>query len=362
MNPTRDDDTSRPAGAWAGLARALGPPVSAGVIRQRPGDFRVDEQLGFEPSGSGGHLLLRVEKTGLNTADVAGMLAAHGGAAPRDVGYSGLKDRHAVCTQWFTVPFSPSVDWRSFGRPGVRLLDCERHHRKLKRGSHAANRFRIRAALDKLDAADLERRLRAVRSGGVPNYFGEQRFGRRFEENVRRFLAGQRLPRVQRSMTLSGIRSDLFNRVLDRRVRDGSWNAVLSGEYLNLDGTRSGFAAGDGDPDIARRVAVLDLHPTGPLYGGGANPASGEAAALENAVLGGFRSSCEGLARAGLKMERRPTRCRIWELAWRLDGDKGVLELEFALRRGQFATAVLRELLDYRDVTRDPDGNRPSID
>lgn len=349
---SRNGPTMKPLQA---AARTRGEPGSTGVIRRRPGDFRVEELLGFEASGDGEHVLLHVEKTGLNTADVAAALAAHAGAATRDAGYSGLKDRNAVCNQWFTVPWSSSVDWGAFARDGIRVLAHGRHHRKLKRGAHRANRFRITVTLDRVDAADLEARLAAVRAGGVPNYFGEQRFGRRFESNARRLLDGGRLQRLQRSMTLSGIRADLFNRILDRRVRDGTWRTALPGEYLNLDGTRSGFAAADGDPDIARRVAEMDLHPTGALYGRGANPAAGEAAAVEASVLDGLRPWCEVLAGAGLKFERRPTRCVVRELDWSLDAGRGLLELGFVLRRGEFATGVLRELVDYRDVTRHPE-------
>lgn len=343
----------KPLGNGQERARAMGAPASAGRIRECAGNFRVDECLGFEPSGSGAHMLLQVEKSGLNTIDVAKLLAGRAGAALRDIGYSGLKDRHAVCTQWFTVPCPPSLDWQDWERPGLRVLRCEQHQRKLKRGVHRANRFRLRVALDTLDAADLDRRLHAVRAGGVPNYFGEQRFGRRFEDNARRLLDGRRLPRTQRSMTLSGIRSDLFNRVLDRRVRDGSWRLALPGEYVNLDGSRSGFAADPGDGDIARRIDVMDLHPTGPLHGAGENPAGGEAAALERVVMDALRPWCEVLERAGLKMERRPTRCPVHELEWRLDPSESALELAFILRRGQFATSVLREILDYRDMSRE---------
>ncbi len=341
----------KPLGTGLERAHALGVPATVGRIRLHAADFRVDECLGFEPSGSGGHLLIQVEKHGLNTVDAAGILARHAGAATRDVGYSGLKDRHAVCTQWFTLPFIEGVDWQALPT-GIRMLRCERHHRKLKRGSHHANRFRIRAGLERIDEDDLENRLHAVRSGGVPNYFGEQRFGRRFEDNARQLLAGRRLPRQQRGMTLSGIRSDLFNRVLQRRVKEGCWNAVLPGEFVNLEGTRSGFPACDNDADIAGRIAAMDLHPTGPLHGSGANPATGQAAALENDVLRGYEPWCALLASAGLKLERRPTRCVARELDWRLDQGEGVLELDFVLRRGQFATSVLREILDYRDVTR----------
>lgn len=336
-------------------ARAWGDPAGAGRLRERPGDFRVDEQLGFEPEGEGPHWLLRVEKTGCNTARVAELLAAHAGVPGREVGYSGLKDRHAVCTQWFSVPVAGAVDWDAFEHEGIRILERARHRRKLKRGAHRGNRFDIRVACDTLDAAALADRAKKIREQGVPNYFGEQRFGRRYADNARRLAAGGRLSRQQRSMTLSAIRAELFNRVLDERVRQGNWNLALSGEYLNLDGTRSGFR-GDGDPGVAARVAALDVHPTGPLYGGGPNPAGGQAAALEEAVLAPHEALCRVLVRQGLRLERRATRCRPRELEWALEDDR-VLMMRFALRRGEFATMVLRELVDYEDVTRRGDGD-----
>jgi len=312
----------------------------------------VEERLGFQPDGDGPHWWLRVEKTGFNTADVARMLAAHLGVPLRNVGYSGLKDRYAVCTQWFSLPHCPTADWPGFEAPGVRILEAVRHRRKLKRGVHQLNRFDITVALEEWDPGSLSRRLACIGDQGAPNYFGEQRFGRHYQENVRRLAAGEHLARMQRSMTLSAIRADLFNRVLDERVRRGSWRLALPGEYVNLDGTRSGFPAGDGDPAMAGRIEALDLHPTGPLFGAGDNPAAGEAARLETAVLVRQGTLCRVLARHGLRLERRPTRCRVLDLRWALDGHEGTLRLGFALRRGQFATAVLREILDYEDVTR----------
>lgn len=344
------------AGTAEDLPRAHGAPRCAGRIRLRAADFRVVEELGFEAAGHGPHRLLEVEKTALNTADVATMLARYAGVARREVGYSGLKDRHAVTTQWFSVPHSAELDWSRFAQPGVRILADRRHHRKLKRGAHVANRFQIQVALDQVDAGELDARLDAIRRAGVPNYFGEQRFGRRFNDNVRCLLAGGRLPRMQRGMTLSGVRAALFNQVLGPRVADGSWCRALPGEYLNLDGTRSGFAAPDDDPDIVRRIAALDLHPTAPLYGGGDNPATGVALRREAAVLDANPAGCALLVAAGLKLERRPLRLVVRELEWRLDEGAGRLQLGFALRRGQFATSVLREILDYRDVSRAPDG------
>lgn len=339
---------------WA-PARATAGSVSHGRIRERPEDFMVDEQLGFEASGDGQHLLLRVEKTGRTTAEVSRALASHAKVPVRDVGYCGLKDKHAVCRQWFSVPYDPAIDWHGFSRAGVVIIQWARHHRKLRRGAHRGNRFAIRVALDGFDRHDLEQRVRGIHSAGVPNYFGEQRFGRHYAENARRLATGRRLPRLERGMTLSAIRSELFNRVLDERVRAGNWDDALPGEYVSLDGTRSGFAALDDDPDIARRIAEMDLHPTAPLHGAGENPSRGEAARLEKEVLAPFQDWCDLLARHGLKMERRPTRCVVRDLEWQLTEGEGMLKLRFTLSRGQFATGVLREVLDVQDMTRGRD-------
>lgn len=337
-------------------ARAGGTPVCTGLIRHTLEDFRVSEQLGFDASGEGPHVLLRVEKTGRTTGEVAELLAGHAGAPVRDVGYSGLKDKHAVAEQWFTVPAPDRITWRDFRPTGVRVISARRHRRKLKRGAHVANHFVIRVNLESSGSDELERRLVGIGERGVPNYFGEQRFGSRFEENAQRLAAGAKLPRLQRSMTLSAMRSALFNRVLDRRVREASWDTALEGEYVMLDGTRSGFAAQPDDAAIEARIRTMDLHPSGPLFGRGSGPARGAAAALEDDVLAESDAWCEVLSRAGLKMERRPTRCQPRGLCWSLEEDGRVLQLSFSLQRGQFATAVLREIIDYRDVTRRGEG------
>jgi tRNA pseudouridine13 synthase len=156
-----------------------GPPVE-GRIRVEPGDFRVDEVLGFEPSGAGEHAFLFVEKIGANTEWVARRIAEKAGVAPIAVGYAGLKDRHAVTRQSFSVqlPGRDDPDWSSLAIPGVRVLAASRHDRKLKRGSHRGNRFRIRVRDVEGDRERVESRIAVIRERGVPNYFGEQRFGR----------------------------------------------------------------------------------------------------------------------------------------------------------------------------------------
>ena len=314
-------------------ARAYGPTLYAATIRARHEDFFVDEQLGFEPSEDGVHDFLHVEKTGANTEWVARQLARHAGVPVRDVGYSGLKDRHAVTRQWFSVPHRAGTRWDRLGIEGVSLLRQARHSRKLRRGSHQRNRFRI--VLRGRPAGELGERLQRIATDGVPNYFGSQRFGRDGSnlDLVEEWAAGKRLPRAKRSFAISAARSWIFNHDLDARVRDGSWNRLRPGDVVNLDGTGSVFVAERIDADLEARCAAFDVHPAGVLAGEGAE-ASGRWS--------------EALIAARVNAAYRSLRLGVHELAWSLDGD--ALTLEFALHRGGFATAVLREIAAIADA------------
>ena len=257
-------------------ARAHGEPVCAANIRTAPQDFVVDELLGFDPDGDGEHDFLVIRKTNANTAWVARQLARHAGIPAKDVGYCGLKDRHAVTTQAFTVrrPDREGTDWDSFAAEGVAIIDSSRHGRKLRRGSHAANRFKITLRGDEVaaNAEALKDRVAVIGAGGVPNYFGEQRFGHDGGniELAYEVLAGKRVKRDTRSIAISAARSFLFNHILDARVRDGSWNQLLDGERANLDGSGSVFDVTTVDDELRERCEQLDLHPTATLWGDGA--------------------------------------------------------------------------------------------
>jgi tRNA pseudouridine13 synthase len=321
------------------------------VLRAQPADFEVEEVLGFEADGSGEHVLLRVEKTGANTEWVARQLARAAGVAPMAVGYAGLKDRHAVTRQAFTVQLAgrPAPDWRALRIEGVEVLSAARHSRKLRRGAHRANRFVIRLREVEADRAEVERRLEQVARRGVPNYFGEQRFGRDGGNLAlaEALFAGRRLPREQRSIALSAARSALFNAVLARRVVEGNWDQGLDGDVWMIDGTQSIFGPEAWSEELAQRVATGAIHPTGPMWGRGELRSAGAAGELERAVAEAHAALARGLAGAGLAQERRALRLRVRELrhAWHAPD---LLELAFTLDRGAFATSVLRELLDWR--------------
>ncbi|MGI9202968.1 MAG: tRNA pseudouridine(13) synthase TruD [Woeseiaceae bacterium] len=327
--------------------RAYGTGLIHGLIKQTPKDFEVTENLDFVLSGEGEHDYLWIEKTGANTSWVARMLARHAGIAQRDVGYAGLKDRHAVTRQWFSVrrPSRLGTNWNELNIEGVEILEAGRHQRKLKRGAHAGNRFRIALRQVRTDGIDVPHRLEAIRAGGIPNYFGVQRFGRDANnlDMAASVAAGKRLRRDTRGIVLSAARSFLFNEILSARVVDGSWNKALPNESLNLDGSGSVFVAHEIDEVIVQRVADLDVHPTGALWGEVATDTEGAAAILERTVTEKYPEYVACLRGARMKPARRPLRAVVRNLDWQIEGTD--IYLEFALDRGSFATAVLRELV-----------------
>lgn len=335
--------------------RAHGAPVLAARIRSTPEDFFVEELPGFDASGAGEHLLLTVEKRGMNTAFAAKTIAQWAGVDESAIGYAGLKDRHAVTRQRFSVwiPKKIAPDIAALQSDALRVLEHAWHARKLPRGALAGNRFVLvlRELEGQREAVDA--RLSAIARRGVPNHFGEQRFGRG-GDNVRKavaMFAGGRVKREERTMLLSAARSELFNRVLAARVEAGSWDAALDGEVWMLDGSRSVFGPEPFTPELRARLEAFDIHPSGPLWGEGELRSTGAARELELAALAGDTATRlrAGLERAGLKQERRALRLRPAELAWDWR-DNGALELRFALPPGSYATTVLQELGEITDA------------
>lgn len=327
------------------LPRAYGPPVLSALIRQQPEDFEVEELLGFEPDGEGEHLMLWVEKRGANTAWVAEQLAKHLGLPARAVSWAGLKDRHAVTRQWIGAHVARATvpeQWPE--HPEYRVLKAARHRRKLQTGALKGNRFRLRLRAVEGDATAIEQRLQRIAEGGVPNYFGEQRFGRDGDnvEQARALFAGTRMPKHKASILLSSVRSLGFNNILAARVRAGCWNCPVDGEVFALDGSRSTFGPEPLNDEIHRRIAELDIHPSGALWGRGAPRSESDAAAFDQAH-GLDAELVAGLEKFGLNQERRSLRLPVRELAWECE-TPDTWVVSFVLPAGSYATSVLHEL------------------
>ncbi|AOV18613.1 tRNA pseudouridine(13) synthase TruD [Acidihalobacter aeolianus] len=337
------------------LPRHASPPISA-VIRRIPEDFWVDEIPVTEPNGEGEHLWVFVEKRSENTAELANRLARAAGIRKSAVSYAGRKDRHALTRQWFSLhmPGLPDPSIEQLAQAGLNVLRHARHTRKLRIGALRGNRFSLCLREVEGERSTLDQCLQAIAEHGVPNYFGEQRFGRaggNLAGALAMFEGRTRPDRERRSLYLSAARSALFNAILAERVRTDCWNCLLPGEAVQLDGSGSFFVTDAVDGDLPQRLDAWDIHPSGALWGAGEPPSHDRAGALEREVASRFPDLAAGLRAAGMKQERRPLRVRPADLTWRWeDAAQSDLILEFTLPAGVFATAVLREIADYTDA------------
>ncbi len=328
---------------------AHGAAVLEASLRTQPEDFLVEELDAFTATGVGEHLLLRIEKRGMNTAFAARRIAEWAGVDERAIGYAGMKDRHAVTRQRISVhlPKRQAPPVEAMEGDGLRVLEHGWHAKKLPRGALAGNAF-VLALRDVVgDREAIDARLQAIVARGVPNYFGGQRFGHGGDnvDRAQRMFVGARVRRDERALLLSAARSALFNQVLAARVTEGSWDQPLAGEAWMLDGSRSVFGPEPWSDALAARHALFDIHPSAPLWGRGALRTAGDALALETDALASHWCATlrAGLEQAGLKQERRATRLRPGDLGWDWTGDDA-LTLRFWLPPGTYATSVLAEL------------------
>ena len=339
------------------FAHAWPMPEISARFKQEPEDFIVEEELPFELTGQGEHAWLQVRKRNNNTDWVAARIAEHAGVKKHAVGYAGLKDRFAVTTQWFSVylPGRDDVDWEDFQLEGVELLEITRHQRKLQRGALKQNRFTIRLReLEYANNGGIERvieRCELIRQLGIPNYFGEQRFGQGLGNLVdaeRMFSQPRkRIPRHKRSLFLSAARSWMFNTILSERIQAGTWNQRIKGDVFMLDG-RSACFSDDGSDDLDQRLDRGEIHPTAVLWGDGENMATADCEAIESAVVGRYPLFKQGLRDARVEQQRRSLRLPVRDIECRqLDSD---LVLTFSLQAGSYATMVLREIVKLKAI------------
>lgn len=300
---------------------------ASATLKRLNEDFIVTELPLQLPSGQGEHIWLDVEKNGANTAFVAQQLAAAAGVQERDVGHAGLKDRHAVTRQWFSIhlPKGETPDLTQLQHPEFKVLSQSRHVKKLRPGDLKGNRFRIvlRDVTGERDA--IEANLRVVASHGVPNYFGAQRFGHDGGnvEQGRAMLAREirvRNPK-KKGIYLSAVRSFVFNEVLALRIQQGLWGKTVPGDVMD---------------DAGR--------PTGPMWGRGRVITTDLAQDLENGVAQRHATLCDGMEHAGLDQERRALVASPLDMTWAWP-QADQLVLTFSLPAGHYATSVLNEIL-----------------
>lgn len=307
---------------------------ASGSLKLNNADFIVTELPLALPSGEGEHIWVQVKKDGANTAFVAQRIAEYAGVKENDVGYAGLKDRYAITEQGFSIyfPKGETPDFMQLTHDEFTVLSQSRHAKKLRRGDLLGNHFEIILRDVEGDKVLIEANLERIQQHGVPNYFGPQRFGHDGGNVEQGRLMVSREIRVRnpkmKGIYLSAVRSYVFNEILGERISNGLWSKVLAGDLLDGSGL-----------------------PTGALWGRGRVNTTDAAGEMENKIAKQHASLCEGMEHAGLSQDRRTLAAIPKEMTWEwLDASQ--LKLSFSLAPGNYATSVLRELLDAKEPER----------
>ncbi|WP_199609545.1 tRNA pseudouridine(13) synthase TruD [Flocculibacter collagenilyticus] len=335
------------------LAYLHGTPEATGVIRRHPDDFRVEEQLDFELTGEGEHVCLYIEKIGENTQFVAKKLAKFAGVKIRDVSYAGLKDRNAITRQWFSVPvpIKKELDWDAFSTDTIKVIEHTRHQKKLRTGCLSGNKFTL-VIRDIENYTALVRRLGLIESLGVPNYFGEQRFG--IEGNnlqlAERMFAGEAIrDKKLRGLVISAARSWLFNLIVSKRAEQNVLTSPLEGDLFMFPDVNSYFAAPLDEPTL-QRLAKQEICLSAPLVGNELAFAKDDAGAIEQSAVTDYQAWIAGLDALRAGNDRRRVILKPLTFTYEKIDDSSIV-LSFTLPSGCFATSLLREAINYSDYS-----------
>lgn len=160
-------------------------PGIGGVIKQRPEDFFVQELPLYEPNGEGEHVYCEIQKIGIPTFEAIDRIAAALNVPAMDIGYGGLKDTRAISRQILSIRGTTEEAVMGMSLPDITVQWARRHGNKLRLGHLAGNRFAIKIRnVNPTDVVKLRPVLDILQKRGMPNYFGEQRFGRRGDNDV----------------------------------------------------------------------------------------------------------------------------------------------------------------------------------
>ena len=326
------------------------PPKQTALLKAECADFVVKEQLGYDMSGDGEFVAVKVRKTDCNTLFVGEQLAKFAGISARNMSYAGLKDRKAVTEQWFSLqmPGQPTPDFSQFSLEGVEILNVTRHQRKIRIGSLQGNHFEI-LLRNAEETDELKVRLDFLAKNGFPNYFTEQRFGRDGNNLTQalRWANGEIKvkDRNKRSFYLSTARSEVFNLIVAKRIELGLAQQVLNGDVLQLNGSHSWFVADESEDltQLQQRLIQQDILLTAPLIG----EEDKSAVDFENEIFAQHQALFDLMRQERMKAARRPILMQPQQFQWQFEPNG--LRLKFYLPAGSYATALARELVNIAD-------------
>jgi tRNA pseudouridine13 synthase len=321
-----------------------------GKIRLQPNDFQVEELESYCPTGSGEHLFVRFCKTGLTTPEAVSRIARALGTDPKEASWAGLKDRYAVTEQWASFHGGDPVKAHTIKIDKISILKAALHPHKLRTGHLRGNKFLIRIRETPRDSCEIAQGiLSRLDQVGLPNYYGEQRFGfqgRNLEQACGWIVNGEKSPRdrFSRKFYLSVLQSAIFNDWLAQRLQLIPIDCPLDGDLFRKEDTGGMFVTDDLE-SVRIRMKNWEISPTGPIFGDKMRWAEGRAREVEESMLQRWNVSIDTFRRHKKygPGSRRPTRVRPHQ--WNVSYESDALVLSFQLPKGAYATTVLRELM-----------------
>ncbi|MCG3759265.1 tRNA pseudouridine(13) synthase TruD [Vibrio cincinnatiensis] len=338
------------------LAYLCGQPIAKAKIKAAPEHFKVVEDLGYEFSGQGEHVMVCIRKTGENTSFVANELAKACGVKSKDVGWAGLKDRHAVTEQWLSVYLPdgkfPNLAAFEAQYPSIEVLAMTRHHKKLRPGDLRGNHFELLLS-EVSDMDEVMRRLPIIAQQGVPNYFGQQRFGRDGNNVTEARRWGRDNVRSrnqnQRSLYLSAARSWIFNHIVSQRIQVGCFDRFIEGDIALKEGQAILISA-EQLAEFNQQLALQQVQVSVALAGDNALPTEKEALLIEQRELDAEPELMALIRGNRMRHERRAISLIPQHFSWEVEGN--TIKLKFTLDAGSFATSIIRELVEEIPVER----------
>lgn len=391
-------------------------PGTGGVVKESPEDFRVEEIPLYLPCGEGEHLYLTVEKRGMTTFDMVDRLARALQVKKQDIGYAGLKDARAATRQTVSLPRVCAEQALALDLDGITVLSAAYHRNKLRTGHLAGNRFEIRIrGVDPYALGRAQDILHVLQMTGVPNYFGEQRYGvlgnshliggailrGEFDRAAREIIGNPECidnPRWRQAAELFAAgRPEQALEALPRQMRQErrlildlaqgqpAKKAVMKMPHKLLRLYLSAFQSNLFDRIVTMRLDTLDvlwpgdlaykhdngacfvvtdpaaeqpradrleISPSGPLYGLKVTLAQGQAGILEESLLDKEKLDLDSFrVGGGLDLEGARRPLRIPLSEIRVRQEDSDLLLSFSLPKGSYATSVLREVMKNRATT-----------
>ena len=333
------------------LFRTLNKVTATGKLRSEAADFQVIEHHDLCFTEQGEHFWLKIEKTNSNTAWVATQIASACKVPARQVGFAGLKDRHAITQQWFSVQLPQVTDLPTIKAKlpeEIRILEHHWHQTKIKTGQLKFNEFKLVVRDVQGDRITIEQNIQNILRTGVPNYFGPQRFGHDLNniQQAKDWFAGNIKVNNKklRGLLISTARSHIFNLIVAERLKNAIWQQTIAGDIIQLNQSHSWFPAHDATTmELSERLATFDVHITAALWGEDSVQSAEQCATIENHIANSLPGYQPGFKTHRVKQDRRAMRIITTEFNhnW-IDND---LHLSFKLQPGAYATSVLREII-----------------